>query len=148
MTEKQQAFESNLRINSSRSRKVLSLVAVFTLIILASVYVLIKKDTPLSLTRVNIEKETQYIETREVQITSTGFEPATILVKPGTQIIWTNLDESPHKISSEPSTLGTITSKEAITLGESFGFIFSKPGTFNYNDSFNPTKFTGTVIVK
>src|SRR5665213_2757350 len=41
-------------------------------------------------------------KTATVQITAQGFQPATLKVKPGTKVVWTNTDTSLHQIASNP----------------------------------------------
>lgn len=86
-----------------------------------------------------------------VEITKAGFYPATISVKKGSVVTWTNKDTKPHQVASDPHPthtalpgLGSI----VLTKGDSFSFIFEKTGTYTYHDHLNPLKFKGTIIVE
>lgn len=79
-----------------------------------------------------------------------GFEPATISVKTGTLVKWvSNDDDLNHKVVSvqtpgqaeQPSY-----SSELLHDEEVYTQIFTKPGTYNYQDETNPG-FSGTIIV-
>jgi plastocyanin len=86
-----------------------------------------------------------------VDITSTGFSPATISVKVGQAVDWTNTDTAPHFVTSDdPRPLTKTTpnpkSNSALDPTTSYDYIFSKAGTYTYHDELNPD-FRGTVIV-
>jgi len=87
-----------------------------------------------------------------VEITDSGFNPATISVKKGTVVTWNNKDSAPHWVASDPhpvhNQLPGFDSVRKIAAGESYPFTFEKTGTFTYHDHLNPLKFKGTVIVK
>lgn len=87
-----------------------------------------------------------------VEITDKGFVPETIKVSPGTVITWTNKDQKPHWVASDPyptnNGLDGFDGKEAIQKDESYSFNFSKAGTFGYHDNLNPYTIKGTVIVE
>jgi plastocyanin len=78
-----------------------------------------------------------------VKITDTGFSPATVKIKPGGRVVWTNDGKQSHDIM-----FGTGGVKSpAIEPGKSANHQFKTAGTFQYTDSKNPA-FKGTVIVK
>lgn len=91
------------------------------------------------------------IQTAEVSITATGFNPATITIKKGDQVMWKNTDTKAHRIFAEPYptkiSLPDLDS-EALQPGASYGFIFEQAGTYKYTDYYNPTKFLGTIVVQ
>ena len=79
----------------------------------------------------------------EVKIDNFSFTPATLTVKAGTQITWTNGDDIPHTVVSDD---GTFKSK-ALDTNDTFTFTIKKPGTYSYFCSIHP-KMTGKVIVE
>lgn len=87
-----------------------------------------------------------------IVITKDGFSPATVRVQKGTTVTWTNQDDSPHQVTSDPhpthEALPGLDSEEALAKGDSFSFTFEQPGTFTYHDHLNPLKLLGTVIVE
>lgn len=91
------------------------------------------------------------IEPSQVDITSAGFVPATISVKIGQAVVWTNEDTAVHTVASDPypadNILPTLNSKQSLDTNDSYTFIFNHIGTFTYHDNLNPG-LEGTVIVK
>lgn len=81
--------------------------------------------------------------TASVQIGNFTFNQATLTVKPGTTVTWTNGDDIPHTVVSKD---GVFKSK-VLDTGEKFSFTFAKPGQFGYFCSIHP-HMTGAVIVK
>lgn len=88
----------------------------------------------------------------EVTISSSGFVPATINVKVGQGVIWTNDSSANHEVASDPypknNALGGFDEKQPLIPGDSFSFVFNKAGTYTYHDNLNPYTIKGTVIVK
>ena len=72
-----------------------------------------------------------------------AFQPARLVVSPGTRLVWTNQDSDPHTVDS---TKG-IWSSEALDTGTTFARVFSKTGTFPYYCSIHPFMH-GTIIVQ
>ena len=87
-----------------------------------------------------------------VSITSTGFVPATITVKKGQAVIWTDNDSAGHQIDSDPyptnSNLSSLNDPQALGLHDTYSYIFNQSGTYSYHDNLNPYTFKGVVIVK
>jgi plastocyanin len=78
-----------------------------------------------------------------VQIANFTFDKASLTVKPGTTVTWTNADDIPHTVVSNS---GLFRSK-VLDSGDRFSFTFAKPGSFGYFCSIHP-HMTGTIIVK
>ena len=86
----------------------------------------------------------------EIQITLTGFEPASISVKKGTKIIWTNTDEAMHQLASNshPSHQDIPGLKsEILNNGQTYEYKADKSGSYGYHDEINPT-LNGTIEVQ
>ncbi len=87
-----------------------------------------------------------------VTITKSGFSPAVIKVSVGTRVIWTNGDVNPHQVAADPypkdNSIPGFNSHVVLLPNDTFGFDFSRAGTYTYHDERNPLKFNGTVIVK
>jgi plastocyanin len=79
----------------------------------------------------------------EVKIDNFTFSPATLTVKAGTQITWTNGDDIPHTVVSDGQTFKS----KVLGTGEKFTFTASKPGTYSYYCSIHPN-MTGKVVVE
>ncbi|HEY2686300.1 MAG TPA: cupredoxin family copper-binding protein [Steroidobacteraceae bacterium] len=71
------------------------------------------------------------------------FSPATITVKAGATVTWTNLDEEPHTVYSDAGLFRS----GALDTKDSFSFTFEKPGTYHYLCTIHP-KMLGTVVVE
>ncbi len=76
--------------------------------------------------------------------------PASLEIKVGDSVIWTNKDATTLEIASDPHPTHT-TLPELHSAGlpkdGTYTFVFSKAGTFGYHNHLNPT-LKGTVIVK
>lgn len=92
------------------------------------------------------------LPTAQVTITTQGFVPQTILIKKGSTVNWTNRDNKPHQIASDPhpthSLLLTLGKGKLLPAGSSFTLTFDRTGTFTYHDEQNPLKFKGVVVVR
>ncbi|HSW81290.1 MAG TPA: cupredoxin domain-containing protein [Candidatus Saccharimonas sp.] len=87
------------------------------------------------------------VDTPLVSITTNGFSPATIKIKKGQAVQWTNNSTRPRQLIGEgnnPLQYDT----DAITTGNSYRMTFDTPGTYKYHDQTNPVAFTGTVVVE
>jgi plastocyanin len=80
--------------------------------------------------------------TKTVQITKAGFVPSTTSVTVGDTVTWRNADAVNRQIVANDGTFASPTLKP----GESFSFIFSKPGRVNYRDA-DKNSVRGTVVV-
>lgn len=91
-------------------------------------------------------------ESAQVSITKDAFEPATIKIKKGTQVTWTNKDSLSHQVASGPhpthTNLDGFDSLEGLKLDDSYSFIFDESGEFRYHDHLNPSRLKGVVVVE
>jgi plastocyanin len=78
----------------------------------------------------------------EVKIDNFTFQPASITVAAGTQVVWVNRDDMPHTVTTDDKMLKS----KAFDTDEKFTFTFTTPGTYHYFCSIHP-KMTGEVIV-
>jgi plastocyanin len=79
----------------------------------------------------------------EVNIDNFSFSPATIKVKAGTTVTWTNRDDIPHTVVANDKSFKS----KVLDTGEKFSFAATKPGTYPYFCSVHP-KMTGTLVVE
>ncbi len=76
-------------------------------------------------------------------ITIEGFKfPATINVKAGDSVTWTNNDRAPHTVTADNGSFD----KQVAASGGSATVTFSTAGTFAYHCTIHPN-MTGTVVV-
>ena len=78
-----------------------------------------------------------------VEITKFAFAPKEITVAPGTRIVWTNRDDTPHTVSSNDKTF---TSK-GLDTDDRFEHTFASAGDFTYFCTLHPF-MTGVVHVR
>ena len=79
-----------------------------------------------------------------VDIVEFTFDPATVEVKVGDTVTWTNQDGVPHTATQNPSGSGF--QSGAIQGGESYSFTFEEAGEFAYFCEFHPN-MSGTIVV-
>jgi plastocyanin len=79
-----------------------------------------------------------------ISIDNFTFNPPTLTVKAGTTVTWTNKDDIPHGIASANNAF--VRSK-AMDTDDSFSFIFTTPGTYQYFCYIHP-HMTGTIVVQ
>jgi plastocyanin len=85
-----------------------------------------------------------------VRITNNGFQPATLVVRPGTKVVWSNGDQSLHQVTANPFPKGTdlpSLKSEILTNAQEYAYTAHATGSFGYHDQLNPT-INGTLIVK
>jgi amicyanin len=77
-------------------------------------------------------------------ISDYSFSPATLTVKQGTKVTWTNKDNVGHTVTSDsgPDSFDS----GLLSNNQTFSFTFSKPGTYTYYCSVHPY-MKGTVVV-
>jgi len=78
----------------------------------------------------------------EVAIKGFAFSPATLTVKVGTTVKWTNKDSVAHTVTSDT---GLFDSGD-LAAGDTFSFTFNQAGTFAYHCTMHPS-MTATIIV-
>lgn len=83
----------------------------------------------------------------QVVISSSGFSPATIRVKKGKAVTWTNQDTAPHQIKADQTTLGLDTG-ESLASGDAYSYTFVEAGTYTYHDPLHPASPQGIVVVE
>jgi plastocyanin len=79
----------------------------------------------------------------EVIMKSFAFDPATVTIKAGESVTWTNQDSANHTVVADN---GEFTSGD-LAKGATFGFKFDTAGTYAYHCGVHPS-MTGTVIVQ
>jgi amicyanin len=75
-----------------------------------------------------------------------AFAPASITVKVGTTVTWTNQDSPEHDVASDTDSPMSGLASPLLGQGEKFSFTFTTPGTYTYHCTPHPFMH-GTVIV-
>lgn len=78
-----------------------------------------------------------------VQISNFNFSPATLTVKVGDTVTWTNQDSAGHSVTADDNSFNT----GIIDQGKSGTMTFSTAGTYTYHCSVHPS-MKGTIIVQ
>lgn len=76
-------------------------------------------------------------ETNTVEISDFAFSPATIRVKKGTTVTWTNRDDAGHDITPT-SGADDFKASELLSKDESYSFTFNTVGSYEYKCSPHP----------
>lgn|SRR3989344_993856 len=85
-----------------------------------------------------------------VSLTAAGFNPQTLTITAGTQVVWTNTSGAVGNVSSAPHPAHT--AYPPLNLGSFDGgatvsLVFDQPGTYKYHNHLNPTQ-TGSITVE
>ena len=83
------------------------------------------------------------VASNTVAIQNFEFSPATVTVKAGTTITWTNQDSDAHTVTSMNN--GPLHSPP-LNTGQAFHYTFTTPGRFDYLCTIHPF-MTATVVV-
>jgi hypothetical protein len=83
-------------------------------------------------------------------LTESHFEPADVSIPLGMTVIWFNDDKGTHSVTTVSNS--TYSPPEAINAflvanGGSFSYTFSKPGVYDYYDTFNPSMHAQVTVV-
>ena len=72
--------------------------------------------------------------TVEVTIAKFVYEPKEITIAPGTRVVWTNRDETPHTVTSNDKSFAS----KGLDTDDKFEHTFSKEGDFGYLCTVHP----------
>ncbi|HTE21520.1 MAG TPA: cupredoxin family copper-binding protein [Candidatus Limnocylindria bacterium] len=89
--------------------------------------------------------DNQPAEKTEVEIKDFAFRSASITVKKGTTVTWTNKDSVQHSVVPDTES-NAFDGSELLAKDASYSFTFSVPGTYAYHCGPHPN-MTGTVTV-
>ncbi|HEY2346059.1 MAG TPA: cupredoxin family copper-binding protein [Xanthomonadaceae bacterium] len=81
--------------------------------------------------------------TQAIAIDKFAYVPKEITVAPGTTLVWTNHDQTPHMVMARDKSF----SSPALDTDDSYRFTFTKAGDFSYFCSMHPF-MTGIVHVR
>ncbi len=69
--------------------------------------------------------------TVNVAILATGFQPSSVIVRPGDTVTWRNADTKPHRVVSDT---GAFPSSPLLEGGKTYSHRFSIPSAYSYRD--------------
>jgi plastocyanin len=78
-----------------------------------------------------------------IKIEKFAYGPQEITVAPGTKIVWTNRDETPHTVTSNDKSFAS----KGLDTDDKFEHTFASEGDFNYICTVHPF-MTGVVHVR
>jgi len=81
--------------------------------------------------------------TVEIGIDKFAYGPKEVTVAPGTRIVWTNHDETPHTVTSNDKSFAS----KGLDTDDKFEHTFGREGDFNYLCTVHPF-MTGVVHVR
>jgi plastocyanin len=81
-----------------------------------------------------------------VSIKNMAFSPATLTVKAGTTVTWTNDDTASHTIVSNDGS-AVVYKSSVLATGASFPFTFKDAGTYSYHCGIHPS-MKGIIVVQ
>ena len=81
--------------------------------------------------------------TVDINIAKFAYGPKEITVAPGTKIVWTNRDETPHTVTSNDKSFAS----KGLDTDDKFEHTFANEGDFNYICTVHPF-MTGVVHVR
>lgn len=120
-------------------------------ILLAGGFVLYsRKSTPAPAKSGSTPKQTDQVSPHEgqakaISIQGSSFQPATITVKKGTTVTWTNQDSVSHTVTNDDSGASGPNSG-LLGQGQKYSFTFDTAGTFMYHCNTH-TSMHGVVVV-
>ena len=79
----------------------------------------------------------------DVSIAKFAYGPKEITVPPGTKIVWTNHDDTPHTVTSNDKSFAS----KGLDTDDKFEHTFASEGDFNYICTVHPF-MTGVVHVR
>ena len=92
----------------------------------------------------NSSSDQSAVATTSVGIQDFAFSPATIKVKVGDKVTWTNNDSVPHTVTADS---GNGPNSGTLNPGKSYSFTYTSAGTFAYHCNFH-SSMHGTVTVE
>ncbi len=76
----------------------------------------------------------------EVSIQGFAFNPESVGISPGDTVRWTNMDSAAHIVKGDTFESGSL------AKGDTYKFVFTEPGVYNYICSIHPS-MKGTINV-
>ena len=83
---------------------------------------------------------------RTITIINSSFQPATITIKKGTTVTWTDQDGVAHTVTTDNKSAVAAPNSPTLNQGNQYSFKFDTVGTFAYHCNFH-SDMHGTVIV-
>jgi len=131
-------------------KKIIIGVIIVLIIVLGTVYVMHKNNgmqgmnmQPASQLQSSSSSTAKPAGKNAVTIKNFAFSPATITIKAGQSVIWTNEDSIGHSATADDNSWDT----GVLSQGQSKSITFAKAGTYTYHCSVHPN-MKATVVVQ
>lgn len=83
-----------------------------------------------------------------IYLTKDGFVPATVQIKPGTQVVWTNKDTTSHEIFVGDKNAQPLDISQRLAPGESFSTVLDEEKDYYVRSRPDGDTFKGVIMVK
>jgi plastocyanin len=83
------------------------------------------------------------VATIDVNIAKFAYGPKEVTIAPGTKVVWTNHDETPHTVTSNDKSFAS----KGLDTNDNFEHTFASEGDFSYICTLHPF-MTGVVHVR
>jgi plastocyanin len=81
----------------------------------------------------------------KVQISGYEFSPSSITIKVVDTVTWTNMDATPHTVTSDT---GNELDSPILASGSTYSHIFKSSGNYDYHSSLDQNLMKGEIIVQ
>ncbi|HEV7454532.1 MAG TPA: cupredoxin domain-containing protein [Candidatus Saccharimonadales bacterium] len=95
----------------------------------------------------NGDGKTADLADAQVQITDTGFSPATVKVKKGQRVTWSNDAVIPRQVLGS-NAMPALNTDVVLQEGDTVTVTMDQPGTYSYHDAQSVSDISGTIIVE
>jgi plastocyanin len=75
------------------------------------------------------------------------FQPSKITIKAGTVVVWVNMSDGKHTVTSDPGTPSAFNTTSVVTQNHTFALMFSTPGTYHYRCVVHPATMQAVITV-
>lgn len=128
---------------SSKVKAIIGFVVVAVVVALVVIFVVLRMPSNTNSSTTTSTKSA--VESNTVSIKGYAYMPATIKVKVGTKVTWTNEDNVKHTVTANDDSAVKFGS-ELLAKGETYSYTFNQAGTFSYYCLPHPY-MKGTVVV-
>lgn len=109
----------------------------------------ISSSAPPASTAAAAPKATGPVQSGSVAIRYEGIaiKPSNITVKAGSQITWTNYDDTPHNVTTQGTGAAANFSSSDFSKGATYKYTAKQPGVIHYLCTIHPASMVGTITV-
>lgn len=133
-------------------KKVIPIVVVAAVVVAGVIVAVVNHSSNNNATSMNMSSNSSSSNTHSSSATATdkisisnfSFSPASVTVKKGTSVTWTNQDSVAHTVVETDGKDGP--QSQSVSKGQSYSFTYNTVGSFAYHCSIHPD-MTGTVTV-